>query len=150
MGLLTNSHRYDDIIHLPHHLSSTHAHMPLQDRAAQFAPFAALTGFDAVVREAARLTQRPVELDESEQRLLDQKLQFLAQQLDKKPKITLTFFQPDLKKEGGEYIHIAGHVQKIDPITQTILLNGGLVIPMSAIIAMDGTIFAPFDLLEPE
>ena len=150
MGLLTNSHRYDDIIHLPHHVSPHHAHMPVQDRAAQFAPFAALTGFDAVVRETARLTQQPVELDESEQWLLDQKLQLLARRLEEKPQITVTFFQPDPKKEGGQYLRVAGQVQKIDPIAQIISLGDGLVIPMRAIVAMDGAIFASFDLLGSE
>ena len=114
---------YEDIFHLPHHVSDTRPHMPVGDRAAQFSPFAALTGFDSVIAETARLTDRKVELSESEKILLDQKLTLIDDVIQDKhhPEITVVYFVPDYLKEGGEYEEYTGKVRKIDPIERTVV-----------------------------
>jgi len=114
---------YADIIHLPHHKATNRPHMSLYDRAAQFSPFAALTGFDGVIAETARLTDRKVELSESEKILLDQKLTLIDDVIQDKhhPEITVVYFVPDYLKEGGEYEEYTGQVRKIDPIERTVV-----------------------------
>ena len=114
---------YADIIHLPHHKAKNRPHMRLYDRAAQFSPFAALTGFDGVIAETARLTDRKVELSESEKILLDQKLTLIDDVIQDKhhPEITVVYFVPDYLKEGGEYEEYTGQVRKIDPIERTVV-----------------------------
>ena len=113
---------YADIIHLPHHKAPNRPHMSLYDRGAQFSPFAALTGFDSVIAETARLTDRKVELSESEKILLDQKLTLIDDVIQDKhhPEITVVYFVPDYLKEGGEYEEYSGLVRKIDPIERTV------------------------------
>ena len=114
---------YADIIHLPHHKAANRPHMSLYDRAAQFSPFAALTGFDGVIAETARLTDRKVELSESEKILLDQKLTLIDDVIQDKhyPEISVVYFVPDYLKEGGEYEEYTGQVRKIDPIERTVV-----------------------------
>lgn len=114
---------YADIIHLPHHKASTRPHMSMYDRAAQFSPFAALTGFDGVIAETGRLTDRKIELSESEKILLDQKLTLIDDVIQDKhqPEITVIYFVPDYLKEGGEYEEYTGQVRKIDPIERTVV-----------------------------
>ena len=114
---------YADIIHLPHHKATNRPHMSLYDRAAQFSPFAALTGFDGVIAETARLTDRKVELSESEKILLDQKLTLIDDVIQDKhhPEITVVYFVPDYLKEGGEYEEYTGQVRKIDLIERTVV-----------------------------
>ena len=109
------THRYDDIINLPHHVSQKHAPMARADRAAQFSPFAALTGLDAALRETARLTDQRITLDEYEQAALDETLQAVRDALTKKehPTVEVCYFVPDTRKAGGAYclslIHIYGN-----------------------------------------
>lgn len=115
----SDSHKYDDILHLPHHVSGVHPQMSLQNRAAQFSPFAALTGYEEQAREAARLTDEKIELSESMKALLDDKLRMIRKQLeagtDTSPLlITVTFFKPDTRKEGGKYVTFSGAVKKLD------------------------------------
>ena len=114
---------YADIIHLPHHKAANRPHMSLYDRAAQFSPFAALTGFDGVIAETARLTDRKVELSESEKILLDQKLTLIDDVIQDKhhPEITVVYFVPDYLKEGGEYEEYTGKVRKVDAVERTIV-----------------------------
>ncbi|MDO4746650.1 MAG: hypothetical protein Q4B18_08840 [Bacillota bacterium] len=114
---------YADIIHLPHHKASTRPHMSMYDRAAQFSPFAALSGFDGVIAETGRLTDRKVELSESEKILLDQKLTLIDDVIQDghHPKITVVFFVADLLKDGGEYQEYTGLVRKIEPLERTIV-----------------------------
>ena len=121
MGVEKNP--YADIIHLPHHKAANRPHMSLYDRAAQFSPFAALTGFDGVIAETARLTDRKGELSESEKILLDQKLTLIDDVIQDKhhPEITVVYFVPDYLKEGGEYEEYTGKVRKIDPIERTVV-----------------------------
>jgi len=126
--------KYDDIIHLPHHRSKKHAPMPLIDRAAQFSPFAALTGHDAAIKETARLTDRKIELDEYEIAVLDEKLQEVREQLKNHPEIEVTWFQPDMRKEGGEYVTGSGKVKKLEEYTKTIIMEDGTRIRIEDII----------------
>ena len=126
--------RYDDIIDLPHHVSTTHHRMSMLERAAQFQPFRALTGYEDAVRETARLTDDRVELTEDEKALLDGKLQRLADNLASHPLVTVTYFQPDKKKAGGAYVTAAGGLKKIDDFTSTLLLTGGERIPIENIV----------------
>ena len=117
--------RYDDIIDLPHHVSTTHHRMSMLERAAQFQPFRALTGYEDAVRETARLTDDRVELTEDEKALLDGKLQRLADNLASHPLVTVTYFQPDKKKSGGEYVTTTGQLKKIDDFEGVLILLGG-------------------------
>ena len=119
------SEKYDDIIHLPHHVSSTRPHMPMRDRAAQSMPFRALTGYEDAVRETARLTEARVELTEEERSVLDGKLQKLVDALPDHPAVTLTYFQPDKRKAGAAYVTASGRLKKIDDLAGVLILTGG-------------------------
>lgn len=136
------SDSYDDIINLPHHVSTTRPQMSMKDRAAQFSPFAALTGYDAAVRETARLTDERVELDEAALSILNMKFQVLLDRLGEKNEVSITFFQPDEKKSGGEYVRITGTVKKLDEFKRQIIMADGKKILMDDILDMEGDIFA--------
>lgn len=127
---------YEDIIHLPHHRSKKHAPMPLIDRAAQFSPFAALTGHDAAIRETARITDRKIELDEYEIAVLDEKLHQIKEKLIIHPEITVTYFRPDLRKDGGEYVTITSSVKKMDEYTKALIMEDGTRILIEDIIEL--------------
>ncbi len=137
--------KYEDIIYLPRPVSGRHPQMPLQDRAAQFAPFAALTGHDEAVRETARLTDSYIELEEGQRERLDQRLSLLIQALrenpGQEPVITVTYFKPDEKKDGGAYVPVWGRVKKVDGYRREIVLKDGTSLPMDDIIAMEGDVF---------
>ena len=126
--------KYDDIIHLPHHVSNTRAHMPMLDRAAQFMPFRALTGYEDAVHETARHTDEKIELTEDEKTVLDVKLQRLADDLANQPLVTLTWFQPDKRKAGGAYVTTTGQVIKIDDFEGALILLSGESIPVEDIL----------------
>jgi len=128
---------YDDIIHLPHHVSATHPHMAAIDRAAQFSPFAALTGYDTAIKETARLTDKRVELDESMKDALSNNLQMIADRLKEHPEIAITYFQPDAKKNGGAYVTVINTVKKIDVYERIVVMTDGKVIPVDEIISID-------------
>lgn len=132
---------YDDIIHLPRHVSTKHPQMALIDRAAQFSPFAALTGHNAAIKETARLTNERVELDESFKVVLSNKIQIIAERLLEKPEIEITYFQPDEKKNGGDYLTATGMVKKLDEYKRIIVMMDKTEIPMDDIIGIDGKIF---------
>ena len=117
--------KYDDIIGLPHHVSSTRPHMPMLDRAAQFQPFRALTGYEDAVQETARYTDEKVELTEDEKALLDMELQRLSDDIASRPQVTLTCFRPDKKKSGGAYVTTTGRLKKIDDIEGALILVSG-------------------------
>lgn len=104
---------YDDLLSYPYRGITSHPPMPLADRAAQFSPFAALTGYDNVIQEAARYTDEPVELAEDEQLLLNEKLRLLAHSLSQHPVITVTFFRADEQKEGGHILTVTESVEKV-------------------------------------
>lgn len=129
------SGRYDDIIDLPHPVSQRHPQMPLADRAAQFSPFAALTGLDAALQETARLTDQRITLDEYEQAELDKALQTLREAAPQHPAVQITYFQPDTRKAGGQYVTSVGHVKRIAEYEQQLILTEGTSIPLTEIIA---------------
>ena len=126
--------KYDDIIGLPHHVSATRPHMPMIDRAAQFMPFRALTGYEGAVQETARLTDEKIELTGDEKAALDAKLQRLADNLGSQPPVTLVYFRPDEKKSGGAYVTVTGQLKKIDQHMGVLILTGGERIPIEDIL----------------
>lgn len=132
---------YDDIINLPHHVSSARPHMSAIDRAAQFSPFAALTGYDAAVKETARLTGERLELDEYEKDALNDRLQLIVDTLGQGYQIAVTYFLPDKRKAGGEYVTVTGEVKKIDEYEHLIILRNGQKIPVEDVIDLDGELF---------
>lgn len=127
------NNRYDKIINLPHHVSKTRPQMPMSDRAAQFAPFAALTGYDAAIKETGRLTDERIELDEEALTALDRKYQLLIEALDDAPEVTIIYFQPDERKAGGQYVSATGTVKKVDTFGRRILLQDGTRIPLDSV-----------------
>lgn len=138
------TNQYDDIINLPHHVSATRLHMPVLDRAAQFSPFAALTGYEAAVKETARLTDEQVELDEDSKAALEMKLQILSDELSNHPEVEITYFQSDAKKGGGAYINSIGTIKKIDEYERVLLMMDGTKIPIEAIIEIEGELFQAY------
>lgn len=128
---------YDDIIDLPHHEPKSHPRMSMYARAAQFAPFAALTGHSDVIQEMARTTNHEAELLDDCVQTLNRKMQVLRQQLDKRPVITITYFSPDGKKTGGEYLCSTGYVKKIDDYERTLSMSDGSVIPFYRIFDLE-------------
>lgn len=119
---------YDDIIELPRHVSAVRVPMPRENRAAQFLPFAALTGYDAAIGEATRLTDMRMELDESTIAALNRKLGILADRADEHPEIAVICFEADEKKEGGGYSTVTGTLKKIDEFERVVVFrNGGRV-----------------------
>ena len=127
------NNRYDKIINLPHHVSTTRPQMPMSDRAAQFAPFAALTGYDSAIKETGRLTDERIELDEEALTALDRKYQLLMDTLDDAPEVTIIYFQPDERKAGGQYVSATGTVKKVDTFGRRILLQDGTRIPLDSV-----------------
>lgn len=136
-------HKYDDIINMPHHVSSKRKRMSMIDRAAQFSPFAALTGYDAAVKETARLTDKRIELDEYEKAVLDEKLRIALKYPDEE--ITITYFKPDERKDGGAYISAVGKIKKLSDYERVVVLCNGLKIPVENIIKIEGEFFSFFD-----
>ena len=128
---------YEDIIHLPHHQSNNRQPMPLHDRAAQFAPFAALTGFDGAIAETARLTDRRIEPDEEAASVLNFRILQIRERLHERPAVTLTCFIPDKRKSGGSYATIRGCVRRIDDVAGEMVLADKTVIKFTDIIRID-------------
>ena len=135
--------RYEDILHLPHHVSKTRPQMSMLDRAAQFSPFADLTGYDAAIRETGRLTDARIELEEEALALLDMKIQILAEHLTTQPEVTVTYFRQDEKKSGGAYLTITGTVRKIDEHERLLVMQDSAKIPMDDILNLQSDLFAP-------
>lgn len=132
---------YSDIINLPHHVSKKHPQMSIEARSAQFAPFAALTGYDDAVKETARLTDNRLEIDEGLKNILNSKLQYILENKELNPEITFTYFVYDKKKSGGKYIDKIGIVKKIDMIEKYILLKDKTKISIDELININGDIF---------
>ena len=133
---------YDDIIALPHHVSAIHPHMSLYDRAAQFTPFKALTGYEDDVEETARLTEDRIELDEERIEQLDARLQLLEEHLAEAPTVSITFFQPDARKDGGSYETVTGVVKKVDMVRRAIVLRDGRQIVIENVYGIESELFA--------
>ena len=137
--------KYNEIMGLPHHVSKTRPQMPMSDRAAQFAPFAALTGYDSAIKETGRLTGERVELDVEALSALDMKYQLLMEALDEAPEVTITYFQPDERKAGGKYVSAVGAVKKIDDFERRITMRDGTRIPMDDVLSIDGELFSSLE-----
>mgnify|MGYP000755501903 FL=1 len=127
---------YDDIINLPHPTSTKHPWMPMSDRAAIFSPFAALTGHAAAIQETARLTDQRMELDEDTKAMLDLKQQILADRIAERPEISVVWFRPDARKEGGQYVTTVGQLKKVDDIARILQLADGTTIPLDEVLEL--------------
>lgn len=127
--------KYDDILYLPHHVSPTRHRMTMAERAAQFSPFAALIGYEGAVRETSRMTNSKIDLSEDEKTVLDRKQQLILAMLEQgeQPSLTITYFQPDKKKDGGEYVTITGNLKKVADTDGKIILMDGIEINFSQI-----------------
>jgi len=126
--------QYDDIINMPHHVSKTRAQMPRKNRAAQFAPFAALTGYEDAIDESARRTDSKAELSEDEADELNKNIKLLSARIASEPYCEITYFVPDKHKSGGKYITVSGNVRFIEEATRQIVFCDGMRIPLKDII----------------
>ncbi len=131
---------YDDIIDLPHHVSPTRPRMSMTDRAAQFSPFAALTGYDGIIKESGRFTDERAELGEEELDVLERKKRYLMSVTDKRPEITVTYFVPDSRKSGGEYVSYSGRLRRIDEYERSLVFEDGMKIGICDIVEIEGEI----------
>lgn len=134
--------KYDDMLYLPHHVSPTRPRMSAIDRGAQFSPFAALVGYDSVIEETARLTEQKIELTEGVQWVLNEKLRMLSELGAEKPEISVTYFCPDMRKQGGAYVTTVGVLRKIDSTQKMIMMSDGVKIPMEDILSIESEWFA--------
>ena len=116
---------YEDILNLPHHVSKTRPQMSMLDRAAQFSPFAALTGYDDAIKETGRLTDEKIEMDEDRKAALDMKQANLIEMIDEQPEISITYFLPDTKKSGGAYVTVTGNLKRFDEYERLLILTDG-------------------------
>lgn len=137
---------YDDIINLPHHVSKTRPQMSMIDRAAQFSPFAALTGYDAAIKETGRLTDDKIELDDDALSDLNMRYQILIDKLDEQPDVAITYFKSNEIKDGGAYLTITDKIKRIDVYERLITTMDGTKIPMNDVINLEGKIFRPIFL----
>ena len=129
-----DEHRYDDIIDLPHHQSAKHPRMSMTERAAQFSPFAALTGYGAVIAETGRLTDSRIELTDDQKDEIDRRLNELLQ--SGKP-ASVTYFEPDGKKDGGQYVTVTGTIRRLDPLEGILVLQDKSRIPIREILHLE-------------
>lgn len=142
---MDNTNKYDDIINLPHHVSPTRQKMSMIDRAAQFSPFAALTGHNAAINETARLTENQIDLDENTKAVLNEKLQIISEHLASEPVITFTFFEPDSKKSSGSYKTKTGTVKKIDEYSLEVVMTNNSRIKIDCISEIESELFDSFE-----
>ena len=136
-----DNHSYDDIINLPNPTSTKHPRMPLSDRAAQFSPFAALTGHEAALKETARRTDEKLMLSDEVIAELNEKLKLIAETIGTQQVVRITYFVPDNKKAGGAYISHAGYVKRIDKYEHTVVMEDKTVIPSEQISDIEGEMF---------
>ena len=134
--------KYNEIMSLPHHVSKTHPQMPMSDRAAQFSPFAALTGYDSAIRETGRLTDERIELDEEALMALNMRYQLLMDSLKESPEVRITYFKPDERKSGGAFLTVSGIVKKVDDYERMITMRDGVVIPLDDVLMIEGELFS--------
>ena len=135
------SDEYKDIINLPHHVSSKRPQMPMLDRAAQFSPFASLTGYDDAIHETGRLTDEKIDLSEEDKKTLDRKQQILSEKLSDHPALTITYFVPDEKKAGGSYTSLTGNLKRIDYYERLFVLTDGTKIQLDEIVDIESDCF---------
>ena len=132
-----DANRYDDIINLPYRQSTEREHMSLHDRAAQFSPFAALTGYDEAIEETTRITEEKIILDENAIEKINQKIFDIANHLNDKINVSITYFKEDKRKSGGAYLTDIGTVKKIDENEKTIIMDSGIKIEIRQIIKIE-------------
>ena len=132
-----NSNDYNDIINLPHHTSKKYPRMSIYKRSAQFAPFAALTGYSEAVSETARLTESKKRLTNDTKLILNEKLKYIEENLLNKENILITYFLPDKRKKGGKYISKKGIVKKIDLYNRKIIFTDKEFINIDDILKID-------------
>ena len=132
---------YEDIVNLPPHISKKHPQPSMMDRAARFAPFAAITGYEEMVLEEARVTEERIDLDEGALALLNEKLNMIQEFLDEEPEVTITYFEPDKKKSGGAYISITGIVKRIDEYEHLVIMKDGARIFIDSIYDLQSELF---------
>lgn len=132
-----DNHKYDDIIGLSHHVSKNHPRMPLSDRAAQFSPFAALTGHEDAIKETARLTEPFRQPDEQTKEQMDRCLRLLTEQITKMPEIEAVYFVPDEKKSGGSYLTCRGRVKKVDLYDRRLIFLDGTQITLASLVSLE-------------
>lgn len=128
---------YEDIMNLPHHVSPKYPQMSMSDRAAQFSPFAALVGYDAAIKEAGRLTDERIELDEERLNDLNMKFSFIKEHLADSPNVCICYFEADERKAGGAYLEICGAVKKIDDFERSLTMKDGRIISIDDILAIE-------------
>lgn len=141
MDIKNSKNNYDDIINLPHHVSAKHPRMSLEARSAQFAPFAALTGYEDAIEETGRLTIEKIDIDDGIKCNINKKIQLIKSNLLMHNKVSIKYFIPDSKKEGGCYKLISGVVKKIDEYKQLIIMEDKTDISINEIIEISGDIF---------
>lgn len=142
---MNGDNKYAEIINLPHHTSSTRPHMTMYDRAAQFSPFAALTGHSEALDETSRLTDVFVEPDEDEKRMLDKKIHMLLYRISEKTEMSITYFMQDEKKDGGAYVTVTGYLKKLNTLNREIVMSGGEIIPVDCVCDIQSRLFATAD-----
>lgn len=132
---------YEDIIHLPPHISEKHPQPTMTERAARFAPFAAITGYEEMVLEEARVTEERAELDENALTVLNEKLNIIQDSLGEKPEVRITYFLPDAKKAGGSYVTAKATVKRIDEYNRTLIMADGKTIPIDDVFDLESPMF---------
>lgn len=142
---MSDIHDYDDIINLPRHVSKTHPHMSLADRAAQFSPFAALTGYEDAIKEASRIVDEKIELSEEEKEEINRQLNYLNEHKKDNIQITITYFLKDMKKNGGSYRQITSNLKRLDEIEKTILLADNTILRIDDIRKIQSPLFDTLD-----
>jgi hypothetical protein len=142
---MSDIHDYDDIINLPHHVSKTHPHMSLADRAAQFSPFAALTGYEDAIKEAGRIVDEKIELSEEEKEEINRQLNYLNEHKKDNIQITITYFLKDMKKNGGSYRQITSNLKRLDEIEKTIQLADNTILRIDDIRKIQSPLFDTLD-----
>ena len=137
---------YEDIVNLPPHISKKHPQPSMMDRAARFAPFAAITGYEEMVLEEARVTEEQIHLDEDAVALICEKINMIQEFIDEKPEIKITYFEPDKKKSGGAYITITGTPKRVDEFEQLLIMTDGKKIKFDSIYRLESDLFLALGL----
>ena len=137
---------YEDIINLPAHISKKYPQPTMMDRAARFSPFAAITGYEEMVLEEARVTDDWIEIDEGTKSVLNEKLQIIMEHLGDAPVITFTYFEPDKKKSGGAYVSLTGTVKRIDEYERCVILSNGSKILIDRIFGIESKLFSRYEM----
>ena len=132
---------YEDIVDLPHHVSRKHPQPTVADRAARFAPFAAITGYEEMVLEEARVTDERIEMDESSKAALNEKLNMILEFIDEQPEVSITYFEPDKRKAGGAYVTVTGTVKRIDEYEHLVIMTDGKKINIDDIYNLQSELF---------